>query len=133
MSDIERIADDLVQFIFDRDCKIDISWIPVTYYTKHYYISLKTDVKGHWLWRMLTISDLSNTSKYLKYRATMDINNIAEFSSKEIKIVQKYWIAYIEICDYINSLKIPKVLLQNGFLIDALKKAYKVRLKRFIV
>ena len=133
MSDIERIADDLVQFIFDRDCKIDISWIPVTYYKKHYYISLKTDVKGHWLWRMLTISDLSNTSKYLKYRATMDINNIAEFSSKEIKIVQKYWIAYIEICDYINSLKIPKVLLQNGILIDALKKAYKVRHKRFIV
>ena len=133
MSDIERIADDLVQFIFDRDCKIDIGWIPVTYYMKHYYISLRTDVKGHWLWRMLTISDLSNTSKYLKYRATMDINNIAEFSSKEIKIVQKYWIAYIEICDYINSLKIPKVLLQNGILIDALKKAYKVRHKRFIV
>lgn len=133
MTDIEKKVDDLVQFIFDRDCKIDISWIPLTYYTKHYYISLRTDLKGHWLWRMLSISDLSDTSKYLKYRTTMSINNLVEFSSKEIKILQKYWVGYIEICDYINSLKIPKVLLQNGVLIDAFKKAYKVRHKRFTV
>lgn len=133
MTDIEKKVDDLVQFVFDRDCKIDVNWIPITYYTRSYYMHLKTGIKGYWMWRMLQIKDLSDDSKYLKYRATMDINCVTEFTSKEVKIVQKYWVAYIEICDYINSLKIPKVALQNGMLIDALKKAYKVRHKRFTV
>lgn len=133
MFDIERIADDLVQFIFDRDCRVMVGWIPLTYTEKSYYFSLTPDNKGHWLWQLIGVREKSSNSPYLSYEAYADVNCVTEFSSKEVKEFQKYWVGYIEICDYINSLKIPKVLLQNGVFIDVLKKAYKVRHRRLLV
>ena len=129
MTDLERMADNLVQYVFDRDCRIDIG----RFSDKSYYMSIQTNAVGHWLWQILSVTENSGVSPYFSFRPVVHINNIDEFSLRNIKTFQKYWLNYIEICNYINLLKIPKVLLENGMLVEAIKKAYKVRHKCLII
>lgn len=124
------IADNLVQFAFDRDCRIDVHRY---IHSGDYYMTLRTDASGHWLWRLLSVTENSGNSPYLSYRAVVGINCVTEFNMRELKAFQKYWLAFIEICDYITSLRIPKAVIENGVFIDALKRAYKVRHKRLVI
>jgi len=126
--DIEYQIDNLVKYCFDRGYRVTLYYYQ---FSKSYGIYLYY-YAPKWVLNCLTFDDdVNRNSKYINCRPCMSINGIFNLSTKEIEKISKHWVAISEISDMINSIKIPKVYLENGKLEELLKKSYKKCGKHF--